>query len=1469
MCLYKISIFKSDEPTLHLMLTVYSWPTHFLNPFLKVEKIDLSKNQLETIPPSLLELPCLCELNLSNNKLRDLPPVPHWSPALTTLDLSHNHLTTIPGDPRAASLHTLNLSHNRLTSVPLCITTFGSLHWLDVSHNSVITTIPPQITNLHLLTHLNLNGLVNLHEVPGSVLASTSDSITYLRCKLSPRSDLNYLLVGILGGRGCGKTTLAMSLGGAGTGAGMSHWSVSGLTPFDRPFSCFLWDCGSCGTGEEAFYHSFRFSEMSLFLLVVDLRPEGGGVETLKLWLNRLASTSLTVAVVIVGTYLDTLVPEKRLEALEVLNKACQMVRSHAPTLQVRDSIAVGLSSGENVPLLRKAVLTHIEARQTKGTFKTAPSSYQQLNSMLLVLKKQVCQGGCVGAMGGAEFRSLLEQSNKVHSGDELGAPVAFLEDMETLVHHHVSGFGDLYFLDGYWFPSVISDIVKNEALSSLATNGVIQTKHIESLLLQGGRLPDQYLKPVLALLDQYDVAITLDDSHTLLPSTLPARQGSFTIATTDQRAPPYTRYITINAAFLGPGFWARLACSVIHYISHSILPVGEGLLQNLQTEPGHTSMPGHTPTGMQYWDSGILYQSPEISFTVGLQKLPWEHSKGDVILVSASRNKAGRSVIGQLVDLILQLANDWYPDLLGAGRQRNTWSQHLAPCYLCEEQKCSPQPFLFGAESCISHIGGTDDVDTISCGVHTALIQDLFPDLMLSEVDMGLHCKATEMSYINPQAAFGQGKLRNKPVTMKTYLSSRNVSLRDLRHDLLLLVRLYHPFVASVVGVCLHPLATLTLEDAPLGSLDGVLASRTTPLPRVVVYRMVWEVAVAMAHIHSKGVIVRDLNTSSVLVWSLEEESLGHCKLADLGGATDLTPSGGRGIPPGHTASKGPHPWLAPEVFFKKGVTMGTYDHRIDIYSLGGLIEQLIREPMLQSMTASNEAGGNNSLQMVSFPYLSQLVLRCRDHTPSKRPALDEVISNVCKVSTQCLLHVLPLDGQFSLRCACTVAPPTFTPGSSTSSNFTNTCSLSSPTSPSPTFPSSPAPADCGELSVICEGANGVEANIFSVDTMATLSKHLIENAQMNCCVYSSDQQLLVASTKDLADCTISILDAARLLPPRTISIGDSTVCSMVCTHGTIYCGTVEGHCLALALGTEPNDHAPLHLSTVVSSDALVGMAVVGDVLWVSHGRVIHFLDLLTLQEVGVANLAAPEHTFVGQLNVVPEGDIVWGAHLGGNCLSAWSASKRSHLFSTNVYDHVTRINSSYTLEDALISTVVPVLDTLWVGMATGHILLFYRQELVFWFRPYEKFVRFLVCIPSPCGGKSPVVVSGGKEMKDIAGSSTYMHTRDGKDLGSAGVVMLWEAHPASLCRQMNMLEKEYSSPHSPSSSSFTDIGRLKRLVTSGEFKDNAHLVSLLSSLKTSDNDSGHNGQSSGTGSNLDERSSGTGSNHSIPVLP
>ena len=1405
---------------------------------------------MESIPRCLLELPCLNELNLSHNKLRDFPPVPLWSPALTTLDLSHNDLTTLPGDLKAASLHTLDLSHNQLTSLPPCISSFGTLRWLDISFNGNITTLPPHIANLHLLTHLNLNGLVNLREVPPSILTSTSDSIAYLRSKLCPRDIFNYLVVDVLGGRGCGKTTLALTLSDNGSnspvGAGVYQWSVGGVMSLGIPFSCVLWDVARGeelgeGQGEELRGAYHRLSQTSLHLLLFDLSA-GTGALQLESWVTRLAGVSAGASVVIVGTHLDAFTPEQRPYVQQQLKAAYKLIHDHTPTLQIKNSLAVGVVSGENIPQLKHTIVMHMEEQQTKGTFKAASSPHQQLSSMLVVLGKQAyCHGG--GIMGEGTFQQLMEQANKVQSGEEeeVERAVCFLEDMGTLARHLVSGFRGLYFLDSQWLPRVISKITSST--QALNSNGLLQIKHIMSLLEAEGA-PKQYFKPILTLLDQYDVAVTLDDDYVLLPSMLP----NSTPPEVDGH-PMYTRYILVNTAFIVPGFWGRLICSTIHLLNHSFphwTQLGKCLIPS--GDPGHASSNGdgfndgqsasfigHQQSGVagrscgsvacahmrvQWWRSGFMYQSPDLTFKVGL--LPREHAKNDVISISVSRNGTGKKMIGQLSDLVHQLASDWYPDLLGAGKRGNTWAQHMSPCPLCEEHHLYPS-FLFGAESCISHIGGTDDKDTIPCGNHsdhTLLLEDLFPDLLLTEVGLlPLHCKAPEINYINPQAAFGQGTLRDNPVSIKTYFSSRTASLRDIRHDTLLLEKLCYPLIASVVGVCLHPLATLALEIAPLGVLEGVLASRTHPLPRVVVYRMVWEMAIAMAHVHSKGVVLRDLNAANILVWSVDPESLCHCKLADVGAATPLTPSGARGIPPGYTPSKGRHQWVAPEVFAASSKAMGSasYDQRVDIYSLGGLVQLLmISQPC--HMPDDVRCG---SLQKAAFPYLEELVPRCHDTSPAKRPTLDEIVRSVCQVAAISLVHVHPMDGQFSLRHACTTVPAPSTPLTPTDS--IGPSSLTS-------FPFSSS--ECGRLSVCCEGGSGLEVHTYAVTTMATLSKHFIENGQAQC-MCSSEQQLLVPSSGDLANGTIAVLDPEGGAPPLTINVGDIPTSCVVCSGGNIYCGTVEGHCIAFPI-REPTNGSPLKCK-FISSDVVMSLAVVGGMLWASHSNTIHFLDLLTLEEVGVVRLEIPEFAYVGHLSIAPSGDIVWGAHLGGNCLSAWSATERHHLFSVNVYDHMKGIYSDCSERDALMSAVVPVLDTIWVGMATGHILVFHHQEMLLWLHPYNKSVRFLVCIPGsgdPSSGRGTLVVSGGKEVHGIAGLTCG---KNGRQLvGGAGVLLLWEAQPSRLCRQMRMLEKEYSSPSSsPSPSTLTDLSKFRRLIVSGEYKDSANIVLPVSQDK------------------------------------
>lgn len=110
----------------------------------QLTSIDLSQNDLTTIPETVCELPCLEKLNVSGNRLNRLPAMIFSMPQLKALKAASNELETLPsrvGEKcalehvdlrgnrisnlpaqllfRAVALKVLNISSNKLTSLPI------------------------------------------------------------------------------------------------------------------------------------------------------------------------------------------------------------------------------------------------------------------------------------------------------------------------------------------------------------------------------------------------------------------------------------------------------------------------------------------------------------------------------------------------------------------------------------------------------------------------------------------------------------------------------------------------------------------------------------------------------------------------------------------------------------------------------------------------------------------------------------------------------------------------------------------------------------------------------------------------------------------------------------------------------------------------------------------------------------------------------------------------------------------------------------------------------------------------------------------------------------------------------------------------------------------------------------------------------------------------------------------------------
>ena len=124
----------------------------------KVYKLNLSYQELDSLPESITQLQNLKALNIGGNKFRTTPKVLEKLKNLTHLD--YNNMTSLGFSvpmKLPASLRYLNLNHNKLTVVPDFVWSLPNLKILDLSENQ-LSSISKEIQKLNSLTDLWVEG---------------------------------------------------------------------------------------------------------------------------------------------------------------------------------------------------------------------------------------------------------------------------------------------------------------------------------------------------------------------------------------------------------------------------------------------------------------------------------------------------------------------------------------------------------------------------------------------------------------------------------------------------------------------------------------------------------------------------------------------------------------------------------------------------------------------------------------------------------------------------------------------------------------------------------------------------------------------------------------------------------------------------------------------------------------------------------------------------------------------------------------------------------------------------------------------------------------------------------------------------------------------------------------------------------------------------------------------------------------
>ena len=828
----------------------------------------------------------------------------------------------------------------------------------------------------------------------------------------------------------------------------------------------------------------------------------------------------------------------------------------------------------------------------------------------------------------------------------------------------------------------------------------------------------------------------------------------------------------------------------------------------------------------LDYWKLGLFYRDPDVSFRVESlsESKKNNYERKDGVFVCVSTSLEGKKIMGQVVDIVVALVGEWYP---GLGDSSATSLLQKVPCYECLKLG-RQEPFRFNVDQCLPEV--QRNKEQIECGFsrdpevpnHMVALHDIVPDLLMHDIDEKFLLSSEDISYQEDDTSllgvggYGKvyrGKCHEKSVAIKKYLTKNEKAFAELRSESIFLQKSHHPCLVCLVGVCLRPYMALVLEEAPLGSLEKPLLRKKMAIHRVTIFRIASQVAAGLRFLHSTGVIFRDLKAANILLWTLDHGSLCHCKVTDFGIATHLTPVGARGL-------QGTKGFIAPEVLYVgKRKQRSVYNHTADIFSFAMLLYQMIarRHPYHtikpERIDTLVESGDRPKLQDVenataAYYYLTKLMKVCWSDKPTQRPSTDEILRYLCNSVVQSIMSVIPIRGRLAVRKACAITPHQFTEAQ--------------------------ARQNTSELWICCDGKEGTEINMYSTNNMVKVNSSFIKDNQVQCICLCKDH-VWVGSRAGIDYGVIDIFSVVTRDLVHNIRMRENSVSCITCSNTHVYLGTLEGYCFSFSIDIKQIQANAKPRYKYVSEHAVQGIVVTSNAgnefVWVSHTRYIYFLKPDNLAQEGSLYRGHTEG-YVGQLSVSPaDNTTVWSAHIGGYLLSAWDATHRTHKFNIDTTDYMKDIVPDIQDADIVITAMTPALDTVWVGMASGHILVFSEQEQLTWFHPYNGFIRFITAIPcaGPCEKEECMVLTGAKNFRSplpednpVKNQEDYSKLDDKGQLSdNAGVLILWEAFRAKMTRQMKLIEEK--APHF-----FNNHDSIRKMIrTQGlEFKDGTQLL-------------------------------------------